>query len=112
MKLITAIIKPFKVEEVTSALHALGVPGATLTEVRGFGRQRGHSEVYRGAEYHVDYIPKARLDIIVDDADADDVIKAICAAARTGRIGDGKYWVLDLEQLGRIRTGEIGPEAL
>jgi nitrogen regulatory protein P-II 1 len=112
MKLITAIIKPFKVDEVTEALHAIGVPGATLTEVRGYGRQRGHSEVYRGAEYHIDYIPKVRLDIVVDDGAVDDVVKTVCAAARTGRIGDGKYWVIDVAQLGRIRTGEIGPEAL
>jgi nitrogen regulatory protein P-II 1 len=112
MKLVVAIIKPFKIEEVTEALHGLGVPGATLSEVRGFGRQRGHTEVYRGAEYKVDYIPKLRVEVIVDDKDADAVVRAICEAARTGKIGDGKYWTIPLETLGRIRTGEIGPEAL
>jgi len=112
MKLVVAIIKPFKIEDVTEALHAIGAPGATLTEVRGFGRQRGHTEVYRGAEYKVDYIPKLRVEVIVEDNVADAVVRAICDAARTGKIGDGKYWVIPLETLGRIRTGEIGPEAL
>ena len=112
MKLIVAIIKPFKIDEVTQALHELGVPGVTLTEVRGYGRQRGHTEVYRGAEYKVDYLPKLRLEILVDDSDADKVSQAIAAAARTGTIGDGKVWVIDVASALRIRTGELGAEAI
>ncbi len=112
MKLVVAIIKPFKIEDVTEALHAIGVPGATLTEVRGFGRQRGHTEVYRGAEYKVDYIPKLRLEVIVEDKDADAVVRAICEAARTGKIGDGKVWIVPVEGVSRIRTGEAGQDAL
>jgi len=112
MKLIIAVIKPFKIEEVTDALHAIGISGITIAEVRGFGRQKGHSEVYRGAEYHVDYIPKLRLELVVDDADADRIVEAIVENARTGTIGDGKYWVVPIERLGRIRTGEIDADAL
>jgi len=112
VKLITAIIKPFKIDEVTEALHEIGVPGVTLTDVRGFGRQRGHTEVYRGAEYKVDYLPKLRLDLLVDDRDSDRVAKAIADAARTGAIGDGKVWVLDVEAALRVRTGELGVEAI
>jgi nitrogen regulatory protein P-II 1 len=112
VKLITAIIKPFKIDEVTAALHQLGVPGVTLTDVRGYGRQRGHTEVYRGAEYKVDYIPKVRLDVLVDDRDSDRVAQAIAEAARTGRIGDGKVWIVDVGAALRIRTGEVGAEAL
>jgi len=112
VKLIVAIIKPFKVEEVTAALHEVGVTGITLTEVRGHGRQRGHTEVYRGSEYRVEYVPKVRLDVLVDDANADAVSGAIATAAKTGSIGDGKLWVVPIESLLRIRTGEIGEEAL
>jgi nitrogen regulatory protein P-II 1 len=112
VKLIVATIKPFKVEEVTDALHEIGAPGVTLTEVRGWGRQRGHTEVYRGAEYKVDYIPKVRLEVLVDDADVEKVERAIADAARTGSIGDGKIWILDVAAAVRIRTGEIGADAL
>jgi nitrogen regulatory protein P-II 1 len=112
MKLVVAVIKPFKVEEVTDALHAVGVPGITLTEVRGHGRQRGHSEVYRGAEYRVEYLPKVRMEIVVEDADVDAVVNAIVNNARTGAIGDGKYWVVPVETVGRMRTGEVGSDAL
>lgn len=112
MKLITAIIKPFQLDEVTEALRALDVSGITLTEVRGHGRQRGHTEVYRGAEYQVDYVPKVRLDIVVDDPDAEKVANAIIDKARTGKIGDGKLWVMAVETVVRIRTGEAGSDAL
>ena len=112
MKLIVAVIKPFKVEEVTDALHEAGVTGITLTEVRGHGRQRGHTEVYRGAEYRVEYLPKVRLEVVVDDADAEKVVAAIVESSRTGAIGDGKYWVIPVETVGRIRTGEVGVDAL
>jgi nitrogen regulatory protein P-II 1 len=112
VKIVVAIIKPFKLEEVTEALHALNVSGLTLTEVRGHGRQRGHTEVYRGAEYKVEYIPKVRLEVIVDDADVQPVADAIMTAARTGEIGDGKVWVQPVETLLRIRTGEAGADAL
>jgi nitrogen regulatory protein P-II 1 len=112
MKLIVAIIKPFKLEEVTDALRALDVSGVTLTEVRGHGRQRGHTEVYRGAEYEVDYVPKVRLDVIVDDPDAQKVANAIIETARTGKIGDGKLWIVPIETVVRIRTGEAGSDAL
>jgi nitrogen regulatory protein P-II 1 len=112
MKLIIAVIKPFKIEEVTDALNALNVPGITISEVRGHGRQKGHSEIYRGAEYHVEYIPKIRLELVVEDADADQVVAAIVEHARTGTIGDGKYWVIPVETVGRIRTGELGSDAL
>jgi|SRR6516164_334038 nitrogen regulatory protein P-II 1 len=112
MKLIIAVIKPFKIEEVTDALKELNVPGITITEVRGFGRQKGHTEIYRGAEYRIEYIPKLRLELVVEDADADKVIAAIVENARTGTIGDGKYWVFPIETVGRIRTGELGSDAL
>jgi nitrogen regulatory protein P-II 1 len=112
MKVVIAIIKPFKVEEVTDALHDAGVSGITLTDVRGHGRQRGHTEVYRGAEYQVEYLPKVRLEIVVDDADVPKVVEAIVTNARTGAIGDGKYWVIPIDDVGRIRTGEVGLDAL
>ena len=112
MKLITAVIKPFKLDEVREALSTLGVQGITVTEVKGFGRQKGHTELYRGAEYVVDFLPKVKLDIAVDDALAERVIEAIEGAARTGKIGDGKIFVTDLEQVIRIRTGETGSAAI
>ena len=112
MKLVVAIIKPFKVEDVKEALREVGVAGLTVSEARGFGRQRGHTEVYRGAEYQVDFLPKTRVEIMVDDAQVDGVIDAIVKAARTGKIGDGKVFVLPIEEVVRIRTGEQGPEAL
>ena len=112
MKLITAVIKPFKLDEVREALSTLGVQGITVSEVKGFGRQKGHTELYRGAEYVVDFLPKVKLDIAVDDALAERVIEAIEGAARTGKIGDGKIFVADLEQVIRIRTGETGGAAL
>ncbi len=112
MKLITAVIKPFKLDEVREALSTLGVQGITVSEVKGFGRQKGHTELYRGAEYVVDFLPKVKLDIAVDDALAERVIEAIEGAARTGKIGDGKIFVADLEQVIRIRTGETGSAAI
>lgn len=112
MKLITAIIKPFKLEDVREALHAIGVQGITVTEVKGFGRQKGHTELYRGAEYVVDFLPKVKIEIGITADMADRVIEAICKAANTGKIGDGKIFVSSLEQTIRIRTGETGPEAL
>ena len=112
MKLVTAIIKPFKLDDVREALSGIGVQGVTVAEVKGFGRQKGHTELYRGAEYVVDFLPKMRLDIAVDDAMVDKVIDAISAAARTGKIGDGKIFVAPLEQVIRIRTGETGSEAV
>jgi nitrogen regulatory protein P-II 1 len=112
MKLIIAVIKPFKIEEVTDALNGIGISGITISEVRGHGRQRGHSEVYRGAEYHVEYIPKLRLELVVEDADADRIVEAIVDNSRTGTIGDGKYWIVPVETVGRIRTGELGSDAL
>ncbi len=112
MKLITAVIKPFKLDEGREALSTLGVQGITVTEVKGFGRQKGHTELYRGAEYVVDFLPKVKLDIAVDDALAERVIEAIEGAARTGKIGDGKIFVADLEQVIRIRTGETGSAAI
>jgi nitrogen regulatory protein P-II 1 len=112
MKVIIATIKPFKIEEVTDALHELGVSGVTITEVRGYGRQRGHSEIYRGAEYRIDYIPKLRIEIVAEDADVDKIVNALVVNARTGTIGDGKYWVVPVESVGRIRTGEVGSDAL
>jgi nitrogen regulatory protein P-II 1 len=112
MKLIIAVIKPFKIEEVTDALNALNISGITISEVRGHGRQKGHTEIYRGAEYHVEYIPKVRLDLVCEDADADKILQAIVENARTGTIGDGKYWVIPVETVGRIRTGELGSDAL
>jgi nitrogen regulatory protein P-II 1 len=112
MKLIVAIIKPFKLDDVSNALRALDVSGVTLTEVRGYGRQRGHTEVYRGAEYEVDYVPKVRLEIVVDDPDAQQVANAIVESARTGKIGDGKLWIMPIESVVRVRTGEAGSDAL
>lgn len=112
MKLITAIIKPFKLDEVKEALEAVGVQGMTVSEASGFGRQKGHTEVYRGAEYTVDLVPKVRLEVIVDDPDVDAVIDAIVAAAQTGRIGDGKVWAIPVETIVRVRTGERGVDAI
>jgi nitrogen regulatory protein P-II 1 len=112
MKLVIAIVKPFKVEDVKVALQEVGVAGLTVTEARGFGRQRGHTEVYRGAEYQVDFVPKSRIEIMVDDDQLDGVLDAIVKAARTGKIGDGKVAVLPLDEVVRIRTGESGPSAL
>ena len=112
MKLITAVIKPFRVDDVREALADVGVQGITLTEVKGFGRQKGHTELYRGAEYVVDFLPKVKLEIAVDTAQVDIVTEAITKAAHTGKIGDGKIFVSDLEQVVRIRTGETGPDAL
>jgi nitrogen regulatory protein P-II 2 len=112
MKLVTAIIKPFKLDDVREALSDIGVSGITVTEVKGFGRQKGHTELYRGAEYVVDFLPKVKVEIAVDDSLVDKVIEAITNAARTGKIGDGKIFVYDLLQVTRIRTGETGPDAL
>ena len=112
MKLITAIVKPFKLDDVKEALQAAGVQGITVSEVRGFGRQGGHSETYRGAEYKIDFVPKVRLELVVDDRNSDSVIAAHKSAAATGKIGDGKIWVTDVERLVRIRTGEEGPDAI
>jgi nitrogen regulatory protein PII len=112
MKLISAIIKPFKLDDVRAALSELGVSGMTVTEVKGFGRQRGHTELYRGAEYVVDFVPKTRIEVAVKDALVDQVIEAIVTAARTGKVGDGKIFVSDLERAIRIRTGEADDQAL
>lgn len=112
MKLITAIVKPFKLDEIKDALKAAGVNGITVTEARGFGRQGGHVETYRGAEYKVDLVPKVRLEILVDQAIADKVVDALVKAAGTGKIGDGKVWVTEVSRVVRIRTGEEGPEAI
>lgn len=112
MKLVVAIVKPFKVEDVKDALREVGIAGLTVTEARGFGRQRGHTEVYRGAEYQVDFVPKSRIEVMVDEAQVDGVIDAIVKSARTGKIGDGKVAVLPLDDVVRIRTGEQGPEAI
>jgi len=112
MKIVTAIIKPFKLDEVREALSAIGVQGITVTEVKGFGRQKGHTELYRGAEYIVDFLPKIKLEAAVKADTLDQVIEAIEKAAQTGKIGDGKIFVQELEQVIRIRTGETGPEAL
>ena len=112
MKLITAIIKPFRLDSIRDALSNAGVQGITVTEVKGFGRQRGHTELYRGAEYVVDFLPKAKIEVVVADADAERVIEAIIDAARTGQVGDGKIFVADLEHVIRIRTGETGAMAI
>jgi nitrogen regulatory protein P-II 2 len=112
MKLVTAVIKPSKLDDVRQALSEIGVQGMTVTEVKGFGRQKGHTEVYRGAEYVVDFLPKLKLEVAVDAAMMERVIEAIARAARTGKIGDGKIFVYDLEQVTRLRTGETGREAL
>ncbi|MEO5608863.1 MAG: P-II family nitrogen regulator [Ornithinibacter sp.] len=112
MKLVTAIIKPHQLDEVKEALEAFGIQGMTISEAQGYGRQRGHSEVYRGAEYTVDFVPKSRVEILVDDMDASSVVDVILKAARTGRIGDGKVWVMPVEDVARVRTGERGTEAI
>ncbi|HWI04680.1 MAG TPA: P-II family nitrogen regulator [Acidimicrobiales bacterium] len=112
MKLITAIIKPFRLDEVKASLLSSGVQGMTVTEVRGFGRQRGHTEVYRGAEYQIDFVPKVRMEIVVDDGDVQRVVDDIMEHARTGQIGDGKLWVTTVDAVYRIRTGEAGTDAL
>ncbi|MGD8938090.1 MAG: P-II family nitrogen regulator [Gammaproteobacteria bacterium] len=112
MKLITAIIKPFKLDDVREALSEIGVQGITVTEVKGFGRQKGHTELYRGAEYVVDFLPKVKIDVAVADDMMDQVIESISKAANTGKIGDGKIFILPLEQVVRIRTGETGNDAL
>jgi nitrogen regulatory protein P-II 1 len=112
MKLVTAIVKPFKLDDVKEALKNVGVEGITVAEVQGFGRQRGHTEVYRGAEYTVDFVPKVRIDIVTDDAEVPKVIDAIVNAARTDKIGDGKVWVTPVESVTRIRTGEMGTDAI
>lgn len=112
MKLIVAIIKPFRVDDVKDALKDLGVQGLTISDVQGFGRQRGHTEVYRGAEYTVDFLPKVRIEILVDDEDVERVAEKLMDTARTGKIGDGKVWVVPVEHVWRIRTGEAGPDAL
>ena len=112
MKLVTAIVKPFKLDDVKDALKDVGVQGMTVTESRGFGRQRGHTEVYRGAEYQIDFVPKVQLEVLVDEALVDRVVQAIMDAARTGTIGDGKIWVTSVDNVTRIRTGESGAEAI
>ena len=112
MKKIEAIIKPFKLDEVKEALNSLGIKGMTVTEVKGYGRQKGHTEIYRGAEYVVDFIPKVKMDVIVQDEQVDQVIDTILQVARTGKIGDGKIFVLPVERVIRVRTGETGPEAV
>jgi nitrogen regulatory protein P-II 1 len=112
MKLVTAIIKPHMLDEVKSALEAFGIEGMTVSEASGFGRQRGHTEVYRGAEYTVDLVPKIRIEVLVDDADADDITDVLVKSARTGRIGDGKVWISNVEDIVRVRTGERGLDAI
>ena len=112
MKLVTAIIKPFVLEDVKGALEQIGVLGMTVSEVQGYGRQKGHTEVYRGAEYSVDFVPKVRVEVVADDTLADKVVDAVVEAARTGKIGDGKVWVTPVETMVRVRTGERGAEAL
>ena len=112
MKKIDAIVKPFKLDEVKEALHAIGIQGMTVTEVKGFGRQKGHTELYRGAEYVVDFLPKIKIEIVVEDDMADKVVEAVSGAANTGRIGDGKIFVQPVEEVIRIRTGERGGEAV
>jgi nitrogen regulatory protein P-II 1 len=112
VKLITAIVKPFKLDDVKTALKDAGVTGMTVTEVQGFGRQSGHTEVYRGAEYTIDFVPKVRIDVLADVADAERVAEVIAAAARTGKIGDGKIWITEVDRVIRIRTGEVDADAL
>lgn len=112
MKMVTAVIKPHKLDDVKEALTAAGVQGLTVSDVRGFGRQRGHTETYRGAEYTVDFLPKVMVEVVVGDAEADQVVGAISEAANSGKIGDGKIWVTSVDQITRIRTGEQGNEAL
>ncbi|MEV1291802.1 P-II family nitrogen regulator [Pseudonocardia sp. NPDC049635] len=112
MKLVTAIVKPFVLEDVKGALEQIGVLGLTISEVQGYGRQKGHTEVYRGAEYSVDFVPKVRVEVVVDDALLDKVVDAVVEAARTGKIGDGKVWVTSVETVVRVRTGERGSDAI
>ena len=112
MKLITAIVKPFKLDDVKDALKAAGAQGITVSEVRGFGRQGGHTETYRGAEYNIEFVPKVRIELVVDDSTVERAVEAIRAAASTGKIGDGKVWVTNVERIIRIRTGETGSDAL
>ena len=112
MKLVTAIIKPFTLDDVKGALEQLGVLGMTVSEVQGYGRQKGHTEVYRGAEYSVDFVPKIKIEVVIDDAAVDKVLEAVVEAARTGKIGDGKVWVTPVETVVRVRTGERGSDAL
>ncbi|GGM79434.1 putative nitrogen regulatory protein P-II [Lentzea pudingi] len=112
MKLVTAIIKPFTLDDVKSSLEQLGVLGMTVSEVQGYGRQKGHTEVYRGAEYSVDFVPKIKIEVVIDDAAVDKVLEAVVEAARTGKIGDGKVWVTPVETVVRVRTGERGTDAL
>jgi nitrogen regulatory protein P-II 1 len=112
VKLITAVIKPFKLDEVKAALETFGVKGLTVSEASGFGRQKGHTEVYRGAEYKVDLVPKLKVEVLVDDEDAEDIIDVIVKAAQTGKIGDGKVWAVPVDTIVRVRTGETGVEAL
>jgi nitrogen regulatory protein P-II 1 len=112
MKLIVGIIKPFKLDDVKEAVKELGVQGLTVSDVQGFGRQRGHTEVYRGAEYEIDFVPKVRVEVLVDDGEVDRVAQKLVETARTGKIGDGKVWVVPVEAAWRIRTGETGPDAV
>ena len=112
MKMVVAIVKPFKLDDVKSAVQELGVQGLTISEVQGYGRQRGHTEVYRGAEYTIDFVPKVKLEVLCEDGEADTIAQKIIEAARTGKIGDGKVWVVAVEGVWRIRTGEAGPDAL
>ena len=112
MRLITAVIKPFKLDEVKTALESFGVAGMTVSEVQGYGRQRGHTEVYRGAEYQVDFVPKVRIEVVVGEVEAARVVDAIVEAASTGQIGDGKVWVTTIDEIVRVRTGERGADAL
>jgi nitrogen regulatory protein P-II 1 len=112
VKLVTALLKPFKLDEVKEALTALGLPGITITEAKGFGRQRGHTEVYRGAEYTVEFVPKVRIEVLTDDDQARQVADTIVAAARTGQIGDGKVWISPVDTIVRVRTGEMDHDAL
>jgi nitrogen regulatory protein P-II 1 len=112
MKLVTAIIKPFKLEEVKEALETFGVHGLTVSEVNGYGRQKGHTEVYRGAEYTVDFVPKLKIEVVVEDADASDVVNVVVKSAATGQIGDGKVWVTGVDEIVRVRTGERGGDAI
>ena len=112
MKLVTAVIKPYQLDAVKEGLHALGVNGLTVSEVQGYGRQKGHTEVYRGAEYTVEFVPKIRLEVVTDEVDVDKVVDAIVVTARTGKIGDGKVWVTSVDDVIRVRTGERGIDAL
>lgn len=112
MKMVTAVIKPHKLDDVKEALKGLGVSGLTISEVKGFGRQGGHTEVYRGAEYTIDFVPKVKIEVVVDLSDAERVADAIVAAARTGKIGDGKVWITEVDRLIRIRTGEVNADAV